>query len=241
MSEPLTDAVSRSTVVDQVTDKLRAEILSGQYAPGQYLPPARELAERYGITRTSLKHAVMRLTQSGLLETRHGVGTRVRDYERQGGLDLLPMLASADAGGWMEAIFEVRTEIGALIAIRAAAHASAEQRERLALLAGRLRDAPDADTAQLIECEWHRVLAAATGNRVYPLLANVVLDAYLRQRRALRGPFTDPHAAADRLGPLVEAVRGGAAPDVVHATATSYLKETGRLMMESMAASGGRR
>lgn len=222
-------------------EKLRAEILSGRYTPGQYLPPARELAERYGITRTSLKHAVIRLTQSGLLETRHGVGTRVRDYERQGGIDLLPLLVSVDAEGWMQAIFEVRAEIGALIAVRAAAHASKEQRERLASLAGRLRDAPDADAAQLIECEWHRVLAAASGNRVYPLLANVVLDTYLRQRRALRGPFTDSHAAADRLGPVVEAVCGGAEADVVHAVAMSYLKETGLLMMESMAAGGDRR
>ncbi len=228
-------------MVDAVADSLRAEILSGGYPPGQYLPPARELAEQYGVTRTSLKHALMRLAQSGLLETKHGVGTRVRDYEREGGIDLLPMLAAADAAGWTRAIFEVRAEIGALIAVRAAEHATERQRERLEALASRVRDAPDADTAQIAECEWHRELARASGNRVYPLLMNVVLDTYLRQRQVLRGPFVDPVAAADRLEPLVRAVCTGAAREAVRASAASYLELTGRLMIESMVSAGGAR
>jgi len=221
-------------VVDTVAESLRTEILTGAYQPGEYLPPARELADRFGVTRTSLKHALVQLTQSGLLETRHGVGTRVRDFERQGGLDLLPMLVAADAAGWTAAIFEVRCEIGALIAVRAAEHATAEQREQLATITERLRAAPDADAAQVIEADWHRVLAKATGNRVYPLLMNLVLDAYLRQRHTMRRPFVDPAAAADRLQPLNHDVCTGAAPEVVHAGATRYLAETGRLMIESM-------
>ncbi|PRX46572.1 GntR family transcriptional regulator [Prauserella shujinwangii] len=232
MSEPLINkTVPRSNVVDTVADSLRTEILSGAYAPGDYLPPARELAEQYGVNRTSLKHALVRLTQAGLLETRHGIGTRVRDFEREGGIDLLPMLAVANAAGWARAIFEVRTEIGTLIAVRAAAHATPAQRDRLTDLAGRLRSAGDADTAQVTEAEWHRELARASGNRVYPLLMNVVLDTYLRQRRALRGPFLDPAAAADRLTPLCRAVCDGADAATVRAEAARYLDETGALML----------
>ncbi|WP_222426819.1 FadR/GntR family transcriptional regulator [Amycolatopsis rhizosphaerae] len=241
MSEPLSQSrsqtgggVVRTNVVDAVADSLRREILSGRYAPGQYLPPARELAERYDVTRTSLKHALMRLVESGLLEIRHGVGTLVLDYERQGGLDLLPMLVAANAPAWARSIFEVRAEVGALIAVRAARNATDAQRRRLAALAARLREATDADAAQLAECDWHRELARATGNRVYPLLMNVVLDTYLRQRHALRGPFLDPAAAADRLEPLAKAVEEGAAAEVVHARAAKYLEETGRMMIESM-------
>lgn len=237
MGEPLSinaKPVARDSVVDEVADSLRADVLSGVYAPGEYLPPARELAEAYGVTRTSLKHALVRLAQSGLVETKHGVGTRVRDYERLGGIDLLPMLASANAPGWAQAIFEVRTDVGALIAVRAAEHAGPEQRAELRVIAGNIRHAETPDAAQLAECEWHRVLARATGNRVYPLLINVVLESYLQQRHALRGPFLDPGAAADRIDPLVRAVCGPEEPAVVHERAMDYLRSTGELMMESM-------
>lgn len=225
--------------MDEVAAGLRADVLSGGYAPGEYLPPARKLAEAYGVTRTSLKHALMRLAQSGLVETKHGVGTRVRDFERQGGIDLLPMLVSADAPGWAEAIFEVRTEVGALIAVRAAEHATGDQRDELDTIAGSIRDAPTSDAAQLAECDWHRVLARSSGNRVYPLLMNVVLESYLQRRQALRGPFRDPGAAADRIAPLVRAVCAPEQPALVHERATDYLRRTGELMIESMTSTPG--
>lgn len=231
--------MARTSVVDAVAESVRADILSGVYRPGQYLPPARDLAEQYGVTRTSLKHAIVRLAEAGLVETKHGVGTRVRDYERHGGIDLLPVLVAASAADWAPAIFEVRAEIGALIAVRAAEHASAEQRDRLAALAGRLTDAEDADAAQLVECEWHRVLAGASGNRVYPLLMNGVLDTYLRLRHALRGAFGDPAAIGGLLAPLSAAVCEGALAQVVRERATDYLTRTGQLMIESMASYGG--
>lgn len=240
MSEPLTHkAVARESVVDAVAESLRSEILSGTYAPGQYLPPARELAEQYSVTRTSLKHALMRLTQAGLLETKHGVGTRVTDFEQQGGIELLPMLMSSNAAGWTQALFEVRTDIGTAIAVRAAQHASQQQRDELATIAEKIREAPDADAAQVTESEWHRVLARATGNRVYPMLMNLVLDTYLRQREALYGPFRDPATTADQLAPLVHAVCSGAETEVVRASARAYLDWTGKQMMESMTSSGG--
>ncbi|SNR81810.1 DNA-binding transcriptional regulator, FadR family [Haloechinothrix alba] len=236
---PTNTALTRETLVDAVERNLRQEILAGTYTSGQYLPPTRELAERYEVTRTTLKHALMRLSQAGLVETKHGVGTRVRDYERQGGLELLPMLVAENAPGWVRSVFEVRTEIGATIAVRAARDASEYHKQRLGTLARQLREAPDADAAQITECEWHRELAAATGNRVYPLLINLVLDTYLRQRHAVRGAFDEPAAAADRLDPLSEAVCSGADAETVRSRATDYLERTGQLMIESMLARGG--
>jgi DNA-binding FadR family transcriptional regulator len=60
------------------------------------------LAAAYGVTRTSLKHALVRLVQAGLLETRHGVGTRARDYARHAGPDLLPMLVAHAGPDWLD-------------------------------------------------------------------------------------------------------------------------------------------
>lgn len=221
--------IPRDTVVDSLVDRLRDDVLSGRYPPGSYLPPERDLAAGYEVTRTSLKHAIVRLAQAGLLETRHGVGTRVRDYERLGGPELLPMLVSTVGPAWMAEIFEVRREVGAQVAVKAAANATDEQRARLRELAGQVRDADDGGAAQLAECEIHRVVAAATGNRVYGFMVNALLNAYLAVRDGFVHAFKDPAAAADRLAPLIDALCDG---DVerTRAAATAYFTETEAIM-----------
>jgi GntR family transcriptional repressor for pyruvate dehydrogenase complex len=233
MDQPLLHSapVERGTVVDALAARVRADILSGRYPPGSLLPPERALATSYGVTRTSLKHALVRLVQAGLLATKHGVGTRVLDHARLRNLQLLPELVLADAPGWFAEIFETRREIGALVAAKAAERATQEHRLRLTDLVERVRTAADADGAQLAECEIHRVLGEASANRVYRILTDTLLDAYLPVRDMFRQPFTDPEAAATRIEPVVSAVIAGDSASA-HRAAARYLAETERLMLE---------
>ncbi|MFF9409478.1 FadR/GntR family transcriptional regulator [Streptomyces anandii] len=226
------EALPRETIVDVLESRLREDILAGRHPAGSYLPPERQLAQGYGVTRTTLKHAFGRLAQAGLLETRHGVGTRVRDFARLGGADLLPMLVRHDAR-WVREVFEVRRSIGALIAERAAVRVTARQRAGLTALLRAVRDAASPDAVQLADVEVHRALARATGNRVYVLLTNTLFNAYLPVRAALRGPFTDAEAAHRRLAPVVEAV-GAGDREGAKAAADAYLRDTERIMLEGL-------
>ncbi|MER5869780.1 GntR family transcriptional regulator [Streptomyces sp. NPDC002044] len=227
-------ALPRETVVDALEERLREDILNGHHQKGSYLPPERELSEGYGVTRTTLKHAFERLVQAGLLETRHGVGTRVRDYARLGGADLLPALIR-HGPDWSREVFEVRRGIGSLIASRAAAKATVAQITELRALLAAVREAEGGAGAQLADVEVHRALARATGNRVYVLLTNTLFNAYLPLRGALVAPFTDADAACARLRPVVEAV---AARDerAAHAAADAYLTATERIMLDDLGA-----
>ena len=227
------EALPRETIVDVLEARLRDDILDGRHPAGSYLPPERRLADGYGVTRTTLKHAFGRLVQAGLLETRHGVGTKVRDYARVGGADLLPMLVRHDAK-WVREIFEVRRSVGALIAERAAARATRKQHAELGRLLDAVREADGADAGQLADVEVHRALARATGNRVYVLLTNTLFNAYLPVRAGLRGPFTDAEAAHRRLAPVVEAVASGDGSRA-HAAADAYLRDTEKIMLEGLA------
>ncbi|GAA3769997.1 hypothetical protein GCM10022403_001710 [Streptomyces coacervatus] len=227
------EALPRETIVDVLEARLREDILDGRHPAGSYLPPERRLADGYGVTRTTLKHAFGRLVQAGLLETRHGVGTKVRDYARLGGADLLPMLVRHDAK-WVHEIFEVRRSVGALIAERAAARATRAHHAELRRLLEAVREADGADAVQLADVEVHRALARATGNRVYALLTNTLFNAYLPVRAALRGPFTDPESAHRRLAPVVEAVTSGDSRRA-HTAADAYLRDTERIMLEGLA------
>ncbi|MFI8296467.1 FadR/GntR family transcriptional regulator [Streptomyces nigra] len=229
-------ALPRETVVDVLEQRLRERILAGRHPAGSYLPPERELADEFGVNRTTLKHAFGRLVHAGLLETRHGVGTRVRDFLRLGGADLLPMLVR-HSPDWIGEIFEVRRSIGALIAERAASRATEVQVAELRRLVAAVSEAKGGEDAQLADAEVHRALARATGNRVYVLLTNTLFNAYLPVRSALVGPFEDARAAHDRLAPVVEAV---AARDesAARTAAGAYLSATERIMLEGLADTG---
>lgn len=224
------DALRPPSLVDALVQRVQGDILSGQYPPGSLLPPERELADGLGVTRTSLSQAFARLRELGLLETKHGVGTRVRDYERFGGLELLPALLTANASGWARETFEVRRELGAFVAAKAARNGTPEQRRAIRQACDAVAAARDADAAQLAECDVHRAIAAATGNRVYRLAINAVLAAYLQVRQFLQEPFRDSAAAAERLRPMVDAVVAGDV-DAAHERAVEYLAATERLMI----------
>ncbi|MEU6285067.1 GntR family transcriptional regulator [Streptomyces sp. NPDC047028] len=222
-------------MVDVLENQLREDILAGRHPTGSYLPPERELAEGYGVTRTTLKHAFGRLIQAGLLETRHGVGTWVRDFAKLGGADLLPILVR-HSPSWLHEVFEVRRTVGALIAERAAVKASTEQRIELRMLLTAVGEANDRDAVQLADVEVHRALARATDNRVYGLLTNTLLNAYLPMRSHLVAPFLDPRSAHDRLEPIVAAVEAGD-HQAAHAAADSYLAETAQIMLDELGTS----
>lgn len=62
-----------------IARQLERMILEGVLNPGDRLPPERELAEELEVSRPSLREALQKLEASGLLETRHGGGTFVRN------------------------------------------------------------------------------------------------------------------------------------------------------------------
>lgn len=59
---------------DEITDRLITAIAIGEYLPGSKLPPERELAASLGVGRMTVRSAIGRLVEQGLLETQRGRG-----------------------------------------------------------------------------------------------------------------------------------------------------------------------
>ncbi len=225
MSVPLT----RESLVDQIARRVTEDILTGRYPPGSLLPPERDLAAEYGVTRTSLKHTLVRLEQAGLISTRHGVGSTVRDFQATGGAGLLPMLLEAGSEGWLDDVFEARRLVGALIAREAATSMDGATEAMLATSAEALSAATTAAEVQLVEADVHRLLARATGNRVFVLLTNTLIDSYMTLAPLLEPAFTDIGPVTGLLARVVDAVRRRD-PDAAAAASDRYLSETGAAM-----------
>lgn len=87
------DPVSpRDSAVDSCTDAIRRSILTGEYKPGQRLPPERRLAELFGVNRVTVRSALTRLSSAKLLSVRQGSGYVVRDFQRNAGPEMIPSL-----------------------------------------------------------------------------------------------------------------------------------------------------
>ncbi|CAM3789610.1 pyruvate dehydrogenase complex transcriptional repressor PdhR [Rheinheimera salexigens] len=74
---------------DRIVEQLENMMLEGSFAPGQRLPAERELAEKFAVSRPSLREAIQKLEAKGLVNRRQGGGTYVSENLTQGLTDPL--------------------------------------------------------------------------------------------------------------------------------------------------------
>ena len=72
---------NESTIHGSVVDAIGRWILGGVHAPGDLLPREDDLAEKLGVSRTTVREAVRVLSAKGLLQARRRVGVRVRERD----------------------------------------------------------------------------------------------------------------------------------------------------------------
>ena len=79
----------RSLAEDLVTE-LSRRIREGELARAAKLPTESQVMQEHGVSRTVVREAISRLQASGLVETRHGIGTFVRDIPSASGFYIDP-------------------------------------------------------------------------------------------------------------------------------------------------------
>lgn len=76
-------AIESRKLYQKVANAIAAAISEGRYHPGQRLPPERELAEEFEVSRPTVREAMLALEIRGLVEPRHGSGIYVRQAEEE--------------------------------------------------------------------------------------------------------------------------------------------------------------
>src|ERR1051326_2141986 len=189
-SDVLREPVKRSRIYEHIVEQIRALIREGRWAPGDQIPPERELAERFRVSRTSVREALRALEMQGVIDSRQGGGTFVRTADTEA---LVPPLAAAILRGRQELaeVLEVRELIEPGIARGAAQRATAEhvaeletllERQRRCIAEG--RSFVDEDTA------FHSRRARAADNHILLRLHTLILDL-LRESRQSYLPVPD--------------------------------------------------
>ena len=66
-------------ISDQIVAEIEAMIVDGRFSAGEKLPSERELAQRFNVSRQSLREAIQKLEAKGLIDRRQGGGTFVSE------------------------------------------------------------------------------------------------------------------------------------------------------------------
>ncbi|HTZ85211.1 MAG TPA: GntR family transcriptional regulator [Solirubrobacteraceae bacterium] len=194
MAEP----IPRQSVPDHVFDRLREEILTGRYRPGDRLPSQRALAADLDVNMSTIREALGRLEQLRLVEVRHGNATRVLDWRKSGGLESLVLHGGGPGEPLFVDLFEARRLLLVESARLAAERRNDEQSGALLRLASAVALGGDAERALLADWEFMAALVEAAGNLVFQLVMNSVRELYLPRAQA----FAALVSGLDELVPL---------------------------------------
>ncbi|MEW5958690.1 MAG: FadR/GntR family transcriptional regulator [Chloroflexota bacterium] len=185
---------SKERLVDRVVDELERLIVEGELEPETRLPPERELAEQLGVSRTVIREASRILVTKGLLETRHGVGTMVRQITSEHVVEPLNRLlrTHSSAADSFKHLYQVRLILEVEIAGLAAQQATEDeiiQLKQILLSMEAARHTPDILAAK--DAEFHRALAQMTHNPLLAVLLNSIRDL-LQEYIMEVTPYLDP-------------------------------------------------
>lgn len=120
------EAVKVQRLYLQVANQLSEQIQSGNLQTNSRLPSERDLASRFGVSRPTIREAMIALEVSGLVEVRSGSGVYVKPQESQSS----PSLLQDDSPGPIE-ILEARLHFEAEAAALAATRISLKDLEQL--------------------------------------------------------------------------------------------------------------
>ncbi|WP_297007496.1 FadR/GntR family transcriptional regulator, partial [Thalassospira sp. UBA6510] len=81
---------NRTPLPQTVARQIQDMIQNGELTPGDKIPSQREFAQKFGISRASLREALLTLETLGLIKTEAGRGTFVTDPESRSKADMAP-------------------------------------------------------------------------------------------------------------------------------------------------------
>ena len=177
------EAVRKSKVYEKVAEQIQRLIRDGLLKPGDMLPPERELAETFQVSRSSLRDAIRVLELMGMVEARQGEGTVVR--EPSGEAVATPLTAVLlQQREFVGELLELRGMIEPPLAARAATHADADDLAQLEDILRRQKEKVDrGDLAIEEDSEFHYSIARASNNKVVLQVVDVFMDLLRESRK----------------------------------------------------------
>jgi len=182
--------VTRQSIGEQVFEQLKELIINNEWKKGEKIPSENELAASFGVSRITVRQALQKLTALGLIETRFGEGSFIKETAPGISMNQLIPIAYLNENSLQE-ILEYRKVIEGNVAELAAQKASPEEIEKLEEAYKRMEQVKDdLEKFSKADLKFHLLLANMTGNSLIIQtfhIFNDVLDRAFSQIVSKRG------------------------------------------------------
>lgn len=169
-------------VTDQAIEKIKGMIVSGELTPGSRLPPEKELAERLGLSRSSMREAVKALEVIRVLDVRRGDGTYVTSLEPKLLLEAISFVVDLHGDDSLLEIFAVRRILESHATGLAAQRATAADVQELAAELDEARGEADVESLVRHDVRFHHTVARLCGNTYLASLLESLTSQTVRAR-----------------------------------------------------------
>lgn len=161
------------SVIEQIMDLIK----SNELKPGDKLPTERELAEKFSISRGSLREAFRVLESKGLIKSKPGGGRFIREIRKNGHNDTENIVLSLEKSSILE-LLEAREMFEIKIVKLAVQRASAEEIELIEKALNKMNEEEELKEDEKTESdtEFHLAIARASHNFVFVNIIKLHLD-----------------------------------------------------------------
>lgn len=179
------------SLTSELVEQLSAEIHKGSLISGQKLPTEAAIMERFGVSRTVVREAISKLQASGLVETRHGIGTFVLPPTDSPPFRVNPSQLSTlhDVIALLELRISIETEAAALAAVRRTEGNLRVMQDAMAAFASAIEAGRDAIAADF---QFHHEIARATQNHHFADMMNSLGAQSIPRARLETSPAIGP-------------------------------------------------
>lgn len=170
----------RRKLSDEIRESLLKKIQLGELAPGDLMPSERELMQTYNVGRPAIREAMQSLQSMGLVVIRHGGRAKVAEPSLSGMIDQLSetmrhLLSNSPAS--LEQLKEARIVFEGEMARIAAHRRSESDIARLRnVLNAQSKTQDDRENFIMRDGEFHREIAAISGNPIFSALASALFQ-----------------------------------------------------------------
>lgn len=210
-------------VTDEAIGKIKAMIVSGALRAGDKLPREADLAAELGLSRSSLREAVRALSLVNILDVRQGDGTYVTSLQAPLLLEALSFIVDFHRDATVLEFLRVRRILEPAATAMAAERITPEESAELRALLDRLGPHPGVEDLVANDLDFHRRIAACSGNSVLCSLLETLSGPTTRARvwRGLTQSGATERTLAEHHA-IVDALAAGD-PEVARSWATVHI------------------
>jgi GntR family transcriptional repressor for pyruvate dehydrogenase complex len=192
----LVQPIRRDRLYQGIVSQIEGLLERGELKPGDQLPPERELADQFQVSRASVREALRSLELLGIVETRAGGGTFVRKTQPD---DLArPLSSLISRGHTISDVIDVRGLVEPAIAERAARNiTAAEIAELKEILALQERKVAAGEPYVDEDTRFHELIGQAARNELLVTMLGVIWDVLRASREEWLQTDRRAHASLD--------------------------------------------